>query len=38
MGLLPSNTSLPCSSPDLPGLGLCGSPLPLALALTHSVI
>ncbi|XP_070283968.1 xylosyl- and glucuronyltransferase LARGE2 isoform X3 [Myotis yumanensis] len=41
MGLLPSNTSLPCSSlrpPDLPRLGLCGSPLPLALALTHSVI
>ncbi|XP_059565515.1 xylosyl- and glucuronyltransferase LARGE2 isoform X3 [Myotis daubentonii] len=37
MGLLPSNTSLPCSSlrlPDLPRLGLCGSPLPLALALT----
>ncbi|XP_036181970.1 LARGE xylosyl- and glucuronyltransferase 2 isoform X3 [Myotis myotis] len=41
MGLLPSNTSLPCSSlrlPDLPRLGLCGSPLPLALALTHSII
>lgn len=37
MGLLPSNTSLPCSSlrlPDLPRLGLCGSPLPLAWALT----